>query len=97
MSTKEKMLPSLPPSCLPEQSRMVWGSVFGHCICESRKGAGLSLEHAARRARMEVAAWTAIEAGNVPQEIGQLRAIATALAVRFDQIIMLLLLCERAW
>ena len=97
MSTEKKMFASLPSSHLPEQSRMVWGRMFGHCICESRKGAGLSIAHAARRARMEVAEWTAIEEGCVPQEIGRLCAMAAAMGIRFDQVASLVLLCWRAW
>jgi transcriptional regulator with XRE-family HTH domain len=97
MSNSSKMFPSLPPSHLAEQSRMVWGRMFGHCICESRKGACLSIEQTARRAGMGIAEWTAIEEGQVPQDITRLRAMAAAMKIRFDQIVMLVLLCERAW
>ena len=50
MSTELKMFASLPSSHLLRQSM---GRLFGSCIQEARKTAGLSLEEAARLSGME--------------------------------------------
>lgn len=97
MNTEKKMFPSLPPSYLPEQRRAVWGRLFGSYIGTIRKNAGLSIEKAAHLSGLEISEWAAVEEGTVPQDINQLRAMADAMAVRFDQIANLVLLCREAW
>lgn len=97
MSTPLKMFASLPSSCLPEVRRQTWGRLFGYCIKEARENTGLSIEEAARLSGMESSEWMAIEEGTVPQDINQLRAMADAMEVSFDEIASLVLLCRDAW
>jgi ribosome-binding protein aMBF1 (putative translation factor) len=97
MSTENKMFASLPPSYLPDQRRETWGRLFGFGIMQARKGAGLSIEQAARLAGIEVSEWAAIEDGYVPQDQNRLRAMAAAMEISFDRIAMLVLLCREAW
>jgi transcriptional regulator with XRE-family HTH domain len=94
MSTELKMFASLPSSYLLSQSM---GRLFGSCIQEARKTAGLSLEKAARLSGMKTSEWVAIEEGSVPQDISRLRAMADAMAVSFDQISTLVMVCRAAW
>jgi transcriptional regulator with XRE-family HTH domain len=88
------MFAPLPSSYLFRQSM---GRLFGSCIQEARKTAGLSLEEAARLSGMAASAWMAVEEGCVPQDIKQLRAMADAMEISFDQIGNLVLLCRAAW
>jgi transcriptional regulator with XRE-family HTH domain len=97
MSTEKKMFPSLPPSCLPEQRRAVWGRLFGSYIGTIRKNAGLPIEKAARLSGMEISEWAAVEEGTVPRDINRLRAMTDAMAISFDTIANLVLLCRDAW
>ena len=46
---------------------------------------------------MEVSQWAAIEEGQVPQDINQLRAMTDAMEIGFDKIANLVLLCRDAW
>jgi transcriptional regulator with XRE-family HTH domain len=94
MSTREKMFASLPPSPLLRQSM---GRLFGSCIQETRKTAGLSLEEASRLSGMEISEWIAVEEGCVPQDVNRLRAMAGAMEISFDQIGTLVLVCRAAW
>jgi transcriptional regulator with XRE-family HTH domain len=68
--------------------------MFGHCIREARKTAGLSIEQAARLSGMESSEWMGVEEGTVPQDINQLRAMADAMGIRFDRIATLVLVCR---
>ena len=94
MSTKKKMFAPLPSSSLVRQSM---GQLFGSCIEEVRKTAGLSLEEAARLSGMEFSEWVAIEEGCVPQDVNRLRAMAETMQISFDQIANMVLLCGAAW
>ena len=91
------MFASLPPTCLPELRRQMWGRLFGLGIRENRRNAGLSVEEAARLSGMEVSEWTAIEDGYVPQTAAQLRSIAGTLEISYDRLLSLVLLCREAW
>ena len=97
MSTDLKMFVPLPSSYLPEVRRQSLGRFFGSCIREVRKGAGLSLEEAARLSGMAASEWMAIEEGCVPQDVNQLRAMAGAMEISFDQISTLVMVCRAAW
>jgi transcriptional regulator with XRE-family HTH domain len=97
MSTPLKMFATLSPSHLPELRRTVWGRMFGHCIRETRKKAGLSIEGAARLSGMECSEWMAVEEGTVPQDINRLRVMTDAMAINFDKIATLVLVCREAW
>lgn len=97
MSTESKMFATLPPSYLPEIRRTVWGRMFGRCIQETRKKTGLSIEETARLSGMQSSEWMAIEEGTVPQDFNRLRAMADAMAINFDKIATLVLVCREAW
>lgn len=94
MSTELKMFPSLPSSHLLSQSM---SRLFGSCIEEARKTAGLSVEEAARLAGMKTSEWMAIEEGRVPKDVNRLRAMADAMEISFDEISTLVLVCRAAW
>jgi transcriptional regulator with XRE-family HTH domain len=97
MSTELKMFASLPSSYLPEVRRQSMGRLFGSCIQGVREEADLSVEEAARLSGMKTSEWMAIEEGSVPQDTNQLRAMAGAMEVSFDQISTLVLVCRAAW
>ena len=97
MSTMSKMFAPLPPSYVPEIRRQSMGRLFGFCIQETRKNAGLSIEDAARLSGMELTEWTSIEEGNVPQDINKLRTMAEVMQIKFDQIASMVLVCRGAW
>ena len=91
------MFAPLPPSYVPEIRRQSMGRLFGFCIRETRENAGLSIEDAARLSGMELTEWMAIEAGNVPQDINRLRAMAGALEISFETVASMVLVCRAAW
>jgi hypothetical protein len=97
MGTNRKMFASLPSTYVPEIRRQSMGRLFGFCIQEARKSAGLSIENAARLSGMESSEWMAIEDGNVPQETNRLRAMAEVMHLNFDQIVSWVLVCRAAW
>jgi transcriptional regulator with XRE-family HTH domain len=71
--------------------------MFGLFIQKGREKKGHSVEQAARLACMEPSAWTACEAGQVPETAAGLRSMARALEfseVQFDNVIRL---CRDAW
>ena len=91
------MFVPLPATYVPEIRRRSMGRLFGFCIEETRKSAGLSIEDAARLSGMALTEWMAIEAGNVPQDINRLRAMAEAMQISFDKIASMVLVCRAAW
>ena len=97
MSTMSKMFAPLPPTYVPEIRRQSMGRLFGFCMHEARKNAGLSIEDAAQLSGMELTEWMSIEDGNFPQDINQLRAMAEALQVKFDHMASWVLVCRDAW
>jgi len=93
---------SLFPEFLPRSSRaayerQVWGEFFGDLIRSAREERTLSAEEASRAAGMAVAEWEAIEAGAVPRTREQLQAVAGGLAIEWDAMARLALLCRQAW
>jgi transcriptional regulator with XRE-family HTH domain len=91
------MFAPLPATYVPEIRRRSMGRLFGFCIEETRKSAGLSIEDAARLSGMALTEWMAIEAGNVPQDINRLPAMAEAMQISFDTIASMVLVCRAAW
>ncbi len=87
-----------PPPASPEQNqRDTWRRLFGSMIAECRCLAGRSLEEAARLAGMESSEWEAVELGHIPADPNRLRSMAAALGIRFDQMALMVHLCQGAW
>jgi transcriptional regulator with XRE-family HTH domain len=76
--------------------RRAWSRMFGTSIREIREAGGQSIEAAACLAGMEISEWAAVEAGHVPQDVNRLRAMAGALEVRWNEMAMLVFLCQGA-
>ncbi len=87
----------LSPSYPSERHHTVQSRLFGRFICETRKGAGLPLEKAARLSGMQAWEWLAVEEGHAPEDINRLRAMADAMEISFDRIAMVALLCRDVW
>ena len=81
---------------LPLTRRQAWGRLFGTCVEKTREAGGRSVEEAARLAGMEASEWAAVEAG-YPPDPAQLRPMADALALGYDRIATMAVLCRDAW
>ncbi len=66
-------------------------------IAECRCLAGRSLEEAAELAGMGFSEWEAIEIGHIPADLNRLRSMAAALSIRYDQMSLMVHLCQGAW
>ena len=95
MSTSRFMSPALSPSAsvLPRSMRQL----FGAMVQDRREILGRTADEAAWLAGMEASEWLAVEAGHIPADPARLRAMAAALEIRFDQMAMLVYLCQEAW
>jgi hypothetical protein len=71
--------------------------LFGSLVQDRREMIHRSVEDAARLAGMESSEWAAVEAGHIPADPARLRSMAAALEIRFDQMAMLVHLCQDAW
>lgn len=71
--------------------------LFGSMVQDSREMIQRSVEDCARLAGMESSEWAAIEAGYVPADPSKLRSMAAALEIRYDQLLMMVHLCQGAW
>jgi len=71
--------------------------LFGSMVQDSREMIQRSVEDCARLAGMEPSEWAAIEAGYVPADPAKLRSMAAALEIRYDQLLMMVHLCQGAW
>lgn len=78
-------------------SRRAWLEMFGSMIRERREAIGRSVEEAARLAGMESSEWAAVESGHIPADPARLRSMAAALEVRFDELALLVYVCQEAW
>jgi len=89
------MSPALPPSApvLPQSRRRL----FGAMVQDRRRMIGRTAEQAAWLAGMEASEWLAVEAGYIPADPARLRSMAAALEIRFDQMALLVYLCQEAW
>ena len=72
------------------------GDVFGSFIRFFRSTRGRSVEEAARRARMTPERWQAVEDGRVPRTGRQLRAMALATDVSWEEMMRCVDLCRGA-
>jgi len=90
-------------SCLPLADdagffQGVWSRMFGEFIGSGRQKAGLSIEQVAALAGMDVAEWTAIEAGvQLPKARRELESMAYALGVEWATMVRIVFLCREAW
>ena len=71
--------------------------LFGSMVQDRRETIQRSVEDCARLAGMESSEWAAIEAGYVPADPSKLRSMAAALEIRYDQLLMIVHLCQAAW
>lgn len=71
--------------------------LFGSMVQDRRETIQRSVEDAAALAGMESSEWAAIEAGHILTDPSKLRSMAGALEIRFDQMAMLVHLCQDAW
>jgi hypothetical protein len=81
---------------LDSMRRQIWGRLFGQCVEMTRQAAGRSIAEAADLAGMEASEWSAVEAGFVPDP-AKLHPMADALALRYDRIATMAVLCRGAW
>ncbi len=81
----------------PSVRSQAWRQIFAGMIEDRREAVGRSQEEAARLAGMESSEWAAIEAGYVPADVARLRSVAAALEVRFDDLALLVFICQDAW
>ena len=82
------------PSSAPGRA---WRELFGSMVQDRREAIGRSVEDAARLSGMQSSEWAAVEAGHIPADPTRLRSMAAALEVRFDQMALLVYLCQGAW
>ncbi len=94
MSMHRSMSPA--PVVFPD-TRQTWRRIFGSMLQEMRETAGRSIEEAARLAGMESSEWASVEAGYILADPAWLRPMADALAISFDQLAPLVLICQGAW
>ena len=92
-------LVSQAPSSVP---RRAWCQLFGSMVQDRREAIGRSVEDAAQLAGMESSEWAAIEAGHIPADLvsddgARFRSMADALEVRFEDMALLVYLCQGAW
>ena len=88
---------AISPSFFTDGRRQTWGRFFGSMIQNAREECGRSIEETAELAGMEITEWLAVEAGQVPSGTTWMRPMADALAMSYDQIVSMVLLCREAW
>ena len=71
--------------------------MFGSMVQDRREVIQRSVEDCAVLSGMESSEWAAVEAGHIPADPAKLRSMAVALEVRFDQLLMMVHLCQDAW
>ena len=71
--------------------------LFGSMVQDRRETIQRPVEDCARLAGMESSEWAAVEAGYVPADPAKLRSMAAALEIRYDQLLMMVHLCQDAW
>jgi transcriptional regulator with XRE-family HTH domain len=77
-------------------NRDVWARFFGRLIRQARERKG-SIEEVAGRSGMTVDEWAALEAGQVPQTLDQLRTITAALNMEWRGMVAIVGFCRDAW
>lgn len=86
-----------PSTSTIDSRRAAWRALFGSMVQDRRESIYRSVEDSARLAGIEFSEWAAIEAGHIPADPAKLRSMAAALEIRFDQMAMLVHLCQAAW
>lgn len=86
----------------PSVRSQAWRQIFAGMIEDRREALGRSQVEAARLAGMESSEWAAIEAGYLPEDLfsdgsARLRSVAAALEVRFEDMALLVFICQDAW
>lgn len=71
--------------------------LFGSMVQDRRETIQRSVEDCALVSGMEPSEWVAIEAGHIPADPAKLRSMAAALEIRFDQLLMMVHLCQDSW
>jgi transcriptional regulator with XRE-family HTH domain len=66
-------------------------------VRECRETLDRSVEEAASLAGMESSEWAAVEAGHIPADLNRLRSMAAALDIRYDQMALMVYICQGAW
>ena len=77
--------------------REVMAGFFGRLIRERGQDCSLNIAAAARLAGLEDSEWMAVEEGTVPTDKARLHAMANALEMDWDGMMMFVLLCHPAW
>jgi transcriptional regulator with XRE-family HTH domain len=77
--------------------RRALGRLFGGLIERKREASGCSVGEIASLAGMAWSEWAAIEAGHVPGDPAQLRSMAAALELSYDQMARLAWICRDDW
>ncbi|HTW79598.1 MAG TPA: helix-turn-helix transcriptional regulator [Terracidiphilus sp.] len=72
-------------------------SFFGGLILSRRQDLGLSAAEAARLAGIEESEWLAVEQGTVPTDKDRLHAMADALEMGWNGMMMFMMICRQAW
>ena len=77
--------------------RVALSRLFGGLIERKREASGRSVSEIARLAGMAWSEWAAIEDGHVPGDPVQLRSMAAALELGYDQMTRLAWVCRDGW
>ncbi len=90
------------PALNPSVRSQAWRQIFAGMIEDRREAVGRSQEEAAHLAGIESSEWAAIEAGYLPEDLfsdgsARLRSVAAALEVRFEDMALLVFICQDAW
>ena len=92
------MLFALPLASDPDHHDNFWARLFGRFMQGARENAGSSIEETAILAGMDVAEWSAIEAGKLlPNTRQQFSSMAEALGMSWSGMAEIVQLCRGAW
>lgn len=86
-----------PPSRPNPSRRQIWGRFFGDLVRDARVEKGCTVKEAAAAAKMKVAEWKAVEAGQVPGSRELIHRMADGLKIDRKGMASLVLFCHEAW